>query len=275
MKGNPLLGWGYVLQGVKNLGQPGLRRFVALPLLINALLLSALSYSGIRWLNSAIESVVSYLPSWLEWLYWIVMPLAAMTLLLIFAYFFSAILITIASPFNGMLSEKVERQRGVQIADESVARVVKRTFAREWTKLKYILPRYLGLLILSFIPGLNLVSPFLWFWFGSWIVALQYIDYSFDNHARSFTEMRAELATQPLTVLGFGATVALLMMIPVLNWFVMPAAVIGATLLRMEQMPLNGPIVDKSGKNDSVNYADSNTDPLRLTDGKTENSGRG
>ena len=104
------------------------------------------------------------------------MPLAAMTLLLIFAYFFSAILITIASPFNGMLSEKVERQRGVQIADESVARVVKRTFAREWTKLKYILPRYLGLLILSFIPGLNLVSPFLWFWFGSWIVALQYID---------------------------------------------------------------------------------------------------
>ena len=275
MKGNPILGWSYVWRGFQQITQPGLRRYVALPILINALLISLLSYSGISWLDGAIERLLGSLPSWLEWLYWIVMPLAVMTILLVFAYFFSAILVTIASPFNGMLSEKVERQRGVQIADEGIGSIVKRTFARELTKLKYILPRYLGLLILSFIPGLNLASPFLWFWFGSWIVALQYIDYSYDNHVRSFAEMRSGLASQPLTVLGFGATVALLMMVPLLNWFVMPAAVIGATLLRMEQLPLNNPIADKTGKEPSVNYADSNTDLPRLTDGKTENSGRG
>lgn len=275
MKGNPILGWGYVWRGFKHISQPGLRRYVALPILINALLISLLSYGGISKLNSMMDGLLNYLPSWLEWMYWILMPIAVVTLLLVFAYFFSAVLVTIASPFNGLLSEKVERQHGAQVADEALLSVVKRTFAREWTKLKYMLPRYFGLLILSFIPVVNLASPFLWFWFGSWIVALQYIDYSFDNHMRSFDEMRAALAAQPLTVLGFGATVALLMMVPVLNWFVMPAAVIGATILRMEQMPFSSSLAaNQAGKTDSMDYADSNTDIHRLIDGSSEHSGR-
>lgn len=274
MKGNPILGWGYLWRGFQQLSQPGLRRFVALPILLNAVLLSALSYGAIQWLDGTTERLLDNLPSWLEWLYWLVMPLLVITLLLVLAYFFSALLVTIASPFNGLLSEKVEQQKGSRIAEETLSSMIRRTLAREWTKIKYMLPRYLGLLILSFIPLVNLASPFLWFWFGSWIVALQYIDYSYDNHARSFAQMRGGLASQPLTVLGFGATTALLMMVPVLNWFVMPAAVIGGTLLRLEQMPL----ADNSaqpGKASAVDYAVSTNKDTRLTDGKTENTGRG
>jgi CysZ protein len=274
MKGNPLLGWGYVWRGFQLLPQPGLRRFVALPILLNIVLVSLLSYNGISWLDSAIDRGLGYLPSWLEWLYWIAMPLAVVTVLLIFAYFFSAILVTLASPFNGLLSEKIEQQRGSAIADEALSRMIGRTFRRELTKLGYMLPRYLLLLLVTLIPGLNLASPVLWFWFGSWIVALQYLDYSFDNHARSFAETRAALASQSLTVLGFGATVALLMTIPLVNWFVMPAAVIGATLLRLEQMPFSA-TDNASGKDRMVNYAEGNDAITRLTDGKTENSGGG
>lgn len=274
MKGNPLLGWGYVWRGFQLLPQPGLRRFVALPILLNIVLVSLLSYNGISWLDSAIDRGLGYLPSWLEWLYWIAMPLAVVTVLLIFAYFFSAILVTLASPFNGLLSEKIEQQRGSAIADEALSRMIGRTFRRELTKLGYMLPRYLLLLLVTLIPGVNLASPVLWFWFGSWIVALQYLDYSFDNHARSFAETRAALASQSLTVLGFGATVALLMTIPLVNWFVMPAAVIGATLLRLEQMPFSA-TDNASGKDRMVNYAEGNDAITRLTDGKTENSGGG
>lgn len=274
MKGNPLLGWGYVWRGFQLLPQPGLRRFVALPILLNIVLVSLLSYNGISWLDSAIDRGLGYLPSWLEWLYWIAMPLAVVTVLLIFAYFFSAILVTLASPFNGLLSEKIEQQRGSAIADEALSRMIVRTFRRELTKLGYMLPRYLLLLLVTLIPGVNLASPVLWFWFGSWIVALQYLDYSFDNHARSFAETRAALASQSLTVLGFGATVALLMTIPLVNWFVMPAAVIGATLLRLEQMPFSA-TDNASGKDRMVNYAEGNDAITRLTDGKTENSGGG
>ena len=274
MKGNPLLGWGYVWRGFQLLPQPGLRRFVALPILLNIVLVSLLSYNGISWLDSAIDRGLGYLPSWLEWLYWIAMPLAVITVLLIFAYFFSAILVTLASPLNGLLSEKIEQQRGSAIADEALSSMIVRTFQRELTKLGYMLPRYLLLLLVTLIPGVNLASPVLWFWFGSWIVALQYLDYSFDNHARSFAETRAALASQSLTVLGFGATVALLMTIPLVNWFVMPAAVIGATLLRLEQMPFSA-TDNASGKDRMVNYAEGNDAITRLTDGKTENSGGG
>lgn len=274
MKGNPILGFSYVWRGFMQLGRPELRPYVAWPILINAILVSFLSYSGIQWLHGSIEDVLGYVPSWLDWLYWILMPVAVMTVLLIFAYFFSAILVVIASPFNGLLSEKVEQQQGSAIPDESIPSMVKRTLLRELTKLGYMLPRYLGLIIISLIPVVNLAAPFLWFWFGSWIVALQYLDYSFDNHTRPFAETRTTLGQQPLTVLGFGAVVALLMTIPLVNWFVMPAAVIGATLLRLEQMPF----VDHdilSGKGDTLNYALENDVTTRLTDGKTENSGGG
>lgn len=274
MKGNPILGFSYVWRGFMQLGRPELRPYVAWPILINAILVSFLSYSGIQWLHGSIEDVLGYVPSWLDWLYWILMPVAVMTVLLIFAYFFSAILVVIASPFNGLLSEKVEQQQGSAIPDESIPSMVKRTLLRELTKLGYMLPRYLGLIIISLIPVVNLAAPFLWFWFGSWIVALQYLDYSFDNHTRPFAETRKTLSQQPLTVLGFGAVVALLMTIPLVNWFVMPAAVIGATLLRLEQMPF----VDHdilSGKGDTLNYALENDVTTRLTDGKTENSGGG
>ena len=274
MKGNPILGFSYVWRGFMQLGRPELRPYVAWPILINAILVSFLSYSGIQWLHGSIEDVLGYVPSWLDWLYWILMPVAVMTVLLIFAYFFSAILVVIASPFNGLLSEKVEQQQGSTIPDESIPSMVKRTLLRELTKLGYMLPRYLGLIIISLIPVVNLAAPFLWFWFGSWIVALQYLDYSFDNHTRPFAETRTTLGQQPLTVLGFGAVVALLMTIPLVNWFVMPAAVIGATLLRLEQMPF----VDHdilSGKGDTLNYALENDVTTRLTDGKTENSGGG
>ena len=74
-----------------------------------------------------------------------------------------------------------------------------------------------------------------------------------DNHGRSFAEVRQALGQESFTVLGFGALVALLMTVPVLNWFVMPAAVIGATLLRQQRMPF----ADGAGKADMISYAET------------------
>jgi len=268
MNGNPFLGWHYLWQGFLSLREPGLRRFVALPLLLNIVVMSAASWWGGHKLSSWIESLVAWLPGWLEWLYWLLMPLALLTLLLVMAYFFSTLLVTLGSPLNGLLSEQVERRAGVVIPEESLLKMIRRTFGRELTKLGYLLPRYLLLVVLSFIPGLNLASPVLWLWFGSWVVALQYIDYSFDNHGRSFAEMRKAMAGDNLTVLGFGGLVALFMMIPLVNWFVMPAAVIGATRLRLDRMA--GPAGNVGG----FGYAEGDTHRQRLADGSTEYSDR-
>ena len=237
MRGNPLLGIRYFGRGFSLLSNKGLKRFVALPILINALLMTALIYFGGGYLVEKIQWVIDWLPSWLSWLYWLILPVAALTLISITLYFFSAILNLIASPFNGLLSEAVETKvTGAVIPDEAMGQLIARTLQRELKKLGYFIPRYLGLLVISFIPVINVVSPVLWFIFGAWVLTLQYLDYALDNNGHSFEDLHKALKLQPLTTLGFGFVVALGFMIPVVNLFVMPAAVCGATLYWSEQI---------------------------------------
>jgi CysZ protein len=237
MRGNPLLGFRYFGRGFSLLSHKGLKRFVALPILINALLMTALMFFGGGYLVDKIQGLVDWLPSWLSWLYWLILPVAALTLIAITLYFFSAVLNLIASPFNSLLSEAVETKvTGASIADEPIAQQVRRTLSRELKKLGYFIPRYLGLLVISFIPVINVVSPVLWFVFGAWVLTLQYLDYALDNNGHSFADLHQALKLQPLTTLGFGLVVALGFMIPVFNLLVMPAAVCGATLYWSEQI---------------------------------------
>lgn len=231
MKGNPLTGAWFVVRGAMRMGEPGLRRFVALPLLFNAVLMIVATW----WLT---HIVAAQIPTWLQWLYWAIVPIAFILLTLTFAYFFSTVLMVLSSPFNGFLSEQVERKSGTDFPAETLTALVVRTSKRELIKLRYLLPRYLLLLILSCIPVVNLITPLLWFVFGSWVLALQYTDYSFDNHQHSFNDTKQVLRENVFTALGFGALVSLLMAIPLLNWFVMPAAVIGATMMRQQCFPL-------------------------------------
>ena len=71
----------------------------------------------------------------------------------------------------------------------------------------------------------------LWFLFSAWMLAIQYCDYPFDNHKVPFKEMRTALRTQKVANMQFGALTSLFTMIPVLNLFIMPVAVCGATAM--------------------------------------------
>lgn len=231
MQGNFFLGVRYFFDGVNYMRRPGVRRYVALPILFNMILVGAASLWGVRLINEWTGALAGWLPQWLAWLYWVLMPLLVLTLVLALAYFFSTILMMLMAPINGLLSEKVDRLQGAQLPPESLWSLTKRTFWRELVKLGYLLPRYVLLLILGFIPIIQLGVPFLWMLVTCWVMALQYIDYSFDNRQLPFEQTKKALHQDRLTVLGFGAVVALLFTIPVLNWFVMPAAIIGATLM--------------------------------------------
>jgi CysZ protein len=210
---------------------------VAIPILINALLMTALIYFGGGWLLEKIQGFVDFFPSWLSWLTWIITPVAALTIISMTLYFFSAVLNLVAGPFNGLLSEAVETKiAGTEIPDEPIGELISRTLQRELKKLGYFIPRYIGLLVISFIPVINIVSPVLWFVFGAWVLTLQYLDYALDNNGHSFQDLHQALKLQPLTTLGFGFIVAVGFMIPVVNLLVMPAAVCGATLYWSEQI---------------------------------------
>lgn len=96
----------------------------------------------------------------------------------------------------------------------------------------YMLPKALGLFILLLIPALGqTIGPFAWFIFTAWTLAIQYCDYPFDNHKIDFHSMRMSLKQKQSKAYGFGMVVSVLTTIPIVNLFVVPIAVCGATAM--------------------------------------------
>lgn len=242
MSANPVRGAGYFLRGLSMLPQPGIRSFVLIPLVINILLFGGAIWLLVDQFDIWIDRMMNaWLPDWgwLEFLRYLLWPLFALLILVVVYYSFSIVANLIAAPFNGFLSEKVERElRGTVGADEGWAELVKmvpRALGREVAKLMYYLPRVLVLLVLSFIPVINLVMPLVWFLFGAWMMAIQYCDYPMDNNRVSFAEMKRLLKSRRLTAVGFGSLVQFGMLVPLVNLLIMPAAVVGATIYWVEE----------------------------------------
>jgi CysZ protein len=68
------------------------------------------------------------------------------------------------------------------------------------------------------------------------MMSIQFVDYPMDNHQRSFKDVRVAVAERRLSSLGFGGMVAAFASVPVVNFFVVPAAVVGATILYVEEL---------------------------------------
>ena len=241
MKGNIITGAGYFFRGLSMLPDRGIRAFVVLPLLANILLFALLGSLAYDYIQSITGSAEEALPSWLSFLTWVLVPLLWVLGGLVSGYASTLLVLLLTSPFHALLAEKVEeRVTGEQVpALEGIGAAlmeIPRGIAREIRKFIYYLPMALAVLIISFIPGLNAFSPFLWFLLGAWMMGLQFLDYPMDNHRLPFNEVKAACAARRLSSLGFGGTVAFVTGIPLLNMIVVPAAVIGATLLWCEEL---------------------------------------
>lgn len=229
-------GLGYFLYGLKIARQPGIRKFVLMPLLANILLVGGALYYLFSHLSVWIDQLLGQVPSYLSWLSYLLWPILAITILATFSYFFSTLANFIAAPFNGLLAEKVEEKlTGNRISDDGFMLVIKdvpRVLAREWKKLLYVIPKAIGLFILLLIPALGqTLGPILWFVFSSWMLAVQYCDYPYDNHKITFNQMKVDLKRRKGKVYGFGFLVAFFTSIPILNLFIVPVAICGATAM--------------------------------------------
>mgnify|MGYP005988036361 FL=1 len=226
-------GASYFFKGFSLIRQKGIRRFVFIPLAINALLFSFAFYFVYLELSTYMESIMSWLPSWLDWLSVVLWPLAVITILVIFSFIFSTVANWLAAPFNGLLSEKMEAiLSGNEAPKGSMLDIVKdipRTLSREWQKLAYYLPRAIGFFIIMWL--LPVVGQIIWFLFIAWMMAIQYKDYPFDNHKVPFATMKQMLKQKQGISYSFGITVALFSMIPIVNLVVMPVAICGATAI--------------------------------------------
>ncbi|MCW8875363.1 MAG: sulfate transporter CysZ [Gammaproteobacteria bacterium] len=229
------LGVAFLLEGLRLIRLPGLRRYVLIPLLINVLLFGGALYFAFGWVASLVEMLLAYLPAYLDWLSYLLWPLFALVSLVVVFFSFTMLANFIGAPFNDLLAAAVERQLTGRAQEDSDWKTLLRellpNLLSELRKLLYFVLRAIPLGILFLIPGLNLAAPFLWALFAAWMMALEYTGYPMANRGLLFPQQRRWLREHRGLSLGFGGATLLGTLIPVVNFLVMPAAVAGATAM--------------------------------------------
>ncbi|GEA13255.1 sulfate transporter CysZ [Alteromonas sp. KUL49] len=232
----------YFTEGFTLIRTKGLKRFVFVPLAINLVLFAAAFYLLFGQISAGIEYLVGFVPDWLGGLKTVLLyflwPLAVISVLLMFALIFGTLANWIAAPFNGILSEKVERHlTGQSLGDDGLMSLIKdvpRMLKRELAKFIWYLPRaILFLLMFFFLP---VIGQVIWFLFSAWMMSIQYCDYPYDNHKVDFKKMRTHLATRKGLVMPFGIMVNIFSLIPIVNFIVMPVAICGATAMWVDEL---------------------------------------
>ncbi|QMT59538.1 MULTISPECIES: sulfate transporter CysZ [unclassified Legionella] len=228
-------GMGYMLRGVRTLSTSGLRRFVLLPLAINFIMFSGLFYLIHHYVLPYAYHYLDKLPSWLSFLSSIFFIIFILSFFLMFLSLFTVFFNLIAAPLNGLLAEKTQKILfGSAIPSLSFYQVVLRSIKRQGEFLGYFLPRFVIIVILFFVPFIQPIYPLLWFLFNAWILSIQYQDFAMDNNLISFKEARRIVARNKMRSLGLGFSINIASFIPILNFLIMPAAVIASTILYCE-----------------------------------------
>ena len=234
----------YLLRGLRLLGAPGVRRFVWVPLIINVAVFGALGL----WLDGLLTGWTDTAPLFagddafflLRWLAALIDVLVAIVLVVALAWAYTLVANVVGAPFNGLLAERVEsyltgRPPPPGGTFVELVRAIPRTLASEISKIVYLALWAIPLLLLPFVPVVNVASPVIVALFAAWVFSLEYLDYPMGNRGANFTAVRRQAGERRATSLAFGGAVALASAVPLANLVVMPAAVAGATALYVDR----------------------------------------
>ena len=229
----------YLFEGFKLIVKPGLKRYVAIPLFLNIVLFIVLFFLARHFIREFNAWFMHFLPAWLHWLSAVLWVLFFLSFFLVLVYTFVMLANLISAPFNSLLAEKVELYlTGKSLEQRSFMENIKdvpRIIGRQLVILGYYLPRAFLILILFFIPIVHIFAAFLWFLFNAWFMSLTYLDYPTDNHRIPLSEVKTWMRQRRWQTLGFGISILVGTMIPIINLFTMPAAVAAATKFWVEE----------------------------------------
>ena len=229
----------FAFGGFGLINKPGIRLYVLLPLVINTLLFTLVIVYGAGLMGDFIDRLLAHW-TWLEWFTWLLWPLFAIVMLIAVFFCFAVVANLIGAPFNGFLAAAVEsRLTGTAGTDSGHGLLYEIVMAlkSELVKFLYFIVRAIPLLLLLLIP---VIGPVIWFFFGAWMLALEYLDYPMGNHGMFFPDIRQNARSRRALALGFGSGVLLLTMIPLVNFIAMPVAVAGATRLYLDEFKSRG-----------------------------------
>lgn len=157
---------------------------------------------------------------------------------LIGIYTFTAVTLLVGQVFFERISRAVDQAHGFTGSDADTPwhRSLRRGAGEAGRLTLLTVPLALGLILLGIVPVVGGIASFvLGATFGGWFLALELTAYPFERRgAITLSQRRAVLRQSRATVVGFGATVFLLFLIPLGPALFMPAAVAGATRLVQE-----------------------------------------
>ncbi len=223
-------GAGYVVEGMRLVRRPGIRRHALAPFVVDAVIFTAVFGAGLVWLPDWVSGRIEALaPNW-DWIEWILWPLLALLALGVAAITSLLLAGILAIPFSPALAAAVlEHIEGRPPAGGGGGIV--ETLRNEAGKLVHALRLALPLALLSLIPVVQIVAAPLWLLFGAWSLTLEFTDYAFEHKGLAPRQGRERLRERRGLALGFGGLLLCLSLIPVANLVTIPIAVAGATAL--------------------------------------------
>jgi CysZ protein len=209
-----------------------------IPLAINVLVFSLSVYFGLDMFD---RLLATYAPSTEVWygiiLYYLAWTVALLLTTVVVFFSFTVIGNLVASPFNELLSERTEILKigGAAAENHTAGRFwkdAKNALLIEVKEMVVFISGMLLLLTINLIPGIGsaiyaVLAPL----FTLFFLVVEYLAFVLMRKQLSFADQRRYVTKRPIMMLGFGCGVFCLLAIPFLQFFCIPLAVIGATLL--------------------------------------------
>lgn len=238
---NLVNGISYFGEGSRLLLRRELRLYILVPLIVNTALFVVLTAIFIHHYGGVVDSIMAYLPSILEPLAWIAVIVLGILVVMVYGYSFNMITNILAAPFYGLLAAKTEELlTGNPAKDESIIAMVLRTTLREFAKLWYFLSRGIVIILLTIllgtVPIIGFIAPVIGLAWSAWSMTIQYSDYAADNNQLDFRSLRSCLWRKKFSSLGFGGIIMVCSMIPLVNIFAIPIAVVSGTLFWLREL---------------------------------------
>jgi len=213
-----------------------------IPIIINLIIYTTLFiiiFQRFAKFTSNITGATSPESNWFNELLYIFLLITSLIIFLIITYIAYTILGNIiTAPFNEKISQLIERIITKRISNENV-NFWKDTFLSTWSEIKKILfycTVMIFIMLLSIIPLIGtFLTLILGLIFTTFFNAFDYIDYPL---ARKYLRLREKIriifSNLQLTF-GFGISITILLLLPLINSFLKPIFVVSGTSLYFEK----------------------------------------
>ena len=232
---------------------PRLISYIIVPILINIvlgiLLYISLLLPGINLIDTIFnnlylqfDSLISQLPTWLNFLSyldnalgWLVKIILFIIFLLIIGFLLVQFGVILGSPFYGQLSEQLEKRRIGTLPEASLSllaiiRDICRAILFELKKITLVLIIGLPMLLLNFFPGGPLITTIGGIALTTSIVCLDFFDGPLERRKLKFREKLTVIYRSLPASATFGLICQALIAIPIVNFLAIPLCVVAGTL---------------------------------------------